>query len=154
MLASSHLSSSSISMATGLKGSFSDSLKMQEHNLLSQFEDIDEPVDDPYEPNEKTSQSVVLLQNSRNSIGRMVAKVGNALSLSGKESKADDSRNTFTPGLDYKLNDEEESKSPAEAMNNFHEVDDLPPDTLNPAVAALRRPPAREESPQQGKKYC
>ena len=96
----------------------------------------------------------MILQNSRNSIGRMVTKVGNALSLSGREDRAEDSRNTFTPGLDYKLDDEEESKSPAEAIESFHEVDDLLPDTLNPAVAAMRALPEKDDSPKVNKKYC
>ena len=89
----------------------------------------------------------MILQNSRNSIGQLVTKVGNALALSGRDDEANDNRNTFTPNLDFKLGEEEEKDTP-EAIDNFHEVDDLPPDTLNPAVAAMRALPEKDRSPE------
>ena len=69
----------------------------------------------------------------------MVTKVSNVLMLSGKEKKDDGGRSTFTPCLEGNLDDgEEEVKIAAEAFDKFHEIEEQPEDTLNPAVEAMR----------------
>jgi len=52
--------------------------------------------------------------------------------------KKEENRNTFTLGIDYKLEEEgEENKSPTDGFDKFNEIKDLPSDTMNPAVEAL-----------------
>ena len=76
--------------------------------------------------------------------------------LSMAKNLGDGDRNTFTLGIDYKLEDDKaEIKSPDEGIDKFNEIQDLPTDTLNPAVEALTSSPLKDAgSRNANKKYC
>jgi len=124
---------------------FTGSLKVQEDYLLQQFDEIDEPAEDP-QPSIDYSLSP---DASRSTLRETVSRLSVGL-LSYAKPKEDNSH-AFTLGIDYKLEEDLPDKSPDELIEEFNDVKDLPADTINPAIEALKSTSTKEPA---NKKYC